>query len=444
MLEATQTGPSQILFKAGRQWEDRVVGNFRLRQYLGSTDHSAVFLTELGGDQGQKAAIKLIAADPTTADIQLDRWRLAAKLSHPRLLQIFEVGKCQISGDDLLFIVMEYASENLSQILPERPLSDAEAHEMLKLTLEALAYLHENGFAHGRVKPANIMAVGEQLKLSSDGICRAGVPAAAGFRRGAYDAPEVEQEGLSTAGDVWSVGITLVEALTQDFPLWENRLVEEPTVPDSVHAPFLTIAHNCLLRDPRRRWTMSQIFTCLEPPAPAVPPVREVKSRPKQEKPAQEKSVKDLSTWIFAGAMVAVVLIALLVANLLHHRSHTGSGANATTNQAQNDSDAPITTVPVVQEHIVNQPLPAIPERALRTIHGKLKVMVRVHVDSSGKVAKAEFQSRGPSRYFAEHALETAQTWRFAPAQSDQRSRMWVLQFVFDRSGVTVHPRQVA
>lgn len=434
MLEATQTGPSQILFKAGRQWEGRTIGNFRLRQYLGSTGHSAVFLTELGGNESRKAAIKLIAANPANAEIQLDRWRLAAKLSHPRLLQIFEVGKCQISGDDLLFIVMECADENLSQILPERPLTEAEARDMLKPTLEALAYLHQNGFAHGCLKPANIMVVGEQLKLASDGLGSAGVPLGAGFKPGSYDPPEAEQLGISAAGDMWSLGVTLVQALTQRFPIWENRLLEEPRIPDSIREPFSEIARNCLLQEPRTRWTVAQITARLEPPLPAPQLVRKLKAP--ESDPAWKK---DLSTRIFAVAMVAVVAISLLLANMLRHRSRSRASDGTA---EQTAADTSMTKVPVVQEHIVQQPLPAVSQRALRTIRGRVKVMVRVHVDPTGHVARAEFDNRGPSRYFAERSLQTAQTWKFAPAQRGQR--VWLLQFVFENSGVSVHPRQVA
>ena len=77
MLEAAQTS-SRIMFEDGKQWEGKVVnGIFPLRQYLGGSDRSAVYLTEIGGQNPRKAAIKLVEANIADADIQLARWRLA-------------------------------------------------------------------------------------------------------------------------------------------------------------------------------------------------------------------------------------------------------------------------------------------------------------------------------------------------------------------------------
>jgi len=439
MLEATQAATSPILFKAGRQWEGRVVNNFRLKQYLGSSEHSTVFLTEIPGEQTRKAAIKLIAAG-SNADVQLGRWRLAAKLSHPHLLQIFEVGSCQISGDNMLFVVMEYADETLSQILPERPLTDAEAREMLKPALDTLAYIHDNGFAHGHLCPNNILVVGEQLKLSSDHLCRTGAPVHTESHMDAYLPPEADQEGLTPAGDVWSLGMTLVESLTQRFPEWNNRLVDDPSIPLEMRQPFSAIARHCLVRDPRTRWTVAQVFSQLEPPAVAAKPER-------VSKPATPKdpSKRDIHTWIYAGGLIAVVVVALVLASLLRHGSDpqpvssTPEAAANASNQPVGTSTATKPTSPVAAGGIVHQALPPVPESALETIHGRVRVTVKVHLDASGNVATAEFQQRGPSGYFANFAMQSAKQWKFAP----QAPRTWALEFIFKSSGVDVHPRQI-
>ena len=126
-----------------KHWEGQVVdGQFHLRQHLGGSGHSAVFLTEHGEHDPQKAAIKLIPADPDSAEVQLSRWRQAAKLSHPHLLRIFQVGRCQLGDMNLLYLVTESAQEDLSQILPQRALTKAEARDMLAPVLEVLGYIH--------------------------------------------------------------------------------------------------------------------------------------------------------------------------------------------------------------------------------------------------------------------------------------------------------------
>ncbi|HKF22443.1 MAG TPA: protein kinase, partial [Candidatus Angelobacter sp.] len=152
--------------QASSLWEGQIVNNeFHLKKYLGGSDQSRVFLTEYSG---QQAAIKLISADAGNLERQLQRLELAKKLSHPHLIRVFQTGRCRLDTTDLIFAVMEYAEENLAQIVPERRLTAEEARQMLDPALEALSFLHGQGYVHGRVKPANIMASGDKLKLSSD------------------------------------------------------------------------------------------------------------------------------------------------------------------------------------------------------------------------------------------------------------------------------------
>jgi TonB family protein len=88
--------------------------------------------------------------------------------------------------------------------------------------------------------------------------------------------------------------------------------------------------------------------------------------------------------------------------------------------------------------------LPDISRNALRTIQGKVKVRVKASVDSSGKVVLAKFDSRGPSKYFADRSLQAAQRWTFTPPQVGGRDvpSEWILRFEFTRSGASVHPTQ--
>src|SRR6266566_4011270 len=260
-----------------KEWEGRVVNKeFRLGEYLGGSERAGVFLTQYG-HESLKAAVKLIAIgtwDQATVEAELSRLQSARELSHPHVLQIFQAGRAKLDDTKLLFVVMEYAEEDLSQTLPSRALTTEEVREMLKPTLEALAYLHGQGFVHGHLKPASVMAIDDQLKLSSDGISPSGERRGAREQRSDYDAPEIAQGENAAAGDVWSLGMLLVMALTQRLPRWDASK-EQPILPENVPAPFAEIARNCLCRDPRARWALTEIAARLgfgslaEPTTPA-------------------------------------------------------------------------------------------------------------------------------------------------------------------------------
>src|SRR5260370_4336770 len=125
---------------------------------------------------------------------------------------------------------------------------------MLEPVLAALNSLHTNGYAHGHLTPSNIMAVGDQLKLASDSIQRFG-----------------ESREASAEGDVWSLGMTLVEVLTQQKPDFEEGRYDEPLLLE-MPAPFLEIARRSLHRDPQQRLTLEQIGTLLREPVRASRP----------------------------------------------------------------------------------------------------------------------------------------------------------------------------
>ncbi|HKS83336.1 MAG TPA: energy transducer TonB, partial [Candidatus Acidoferrales bacterium] len=94
---------------------------------------------------------------------------------------------------------------------------------------------------------------------------------------------------------------------------------------------------------------------------------------------------------------------------------------------------------------ITHQAIPDIPQKSLDTIHGTVRVAVRVKVDDSGKVSDASFDSPGPSQYFARIAMKSAQEWTFSPSTAAQSApRQWVLHFQFTRDGTKVIPSSAA
>jgi len=276
-------------------WESQVInGVFPLRRFLGGSDHSAVFLSEYKAANLPDVAIKFVATDSLHAEAaQLVQWGTAVTLSHPHLIRLYDVGRCQFKGRGFLFVVMEHAEQNLAQILPRRPLTSIEARELLLPTLDALAFLHRNQLVHGQLKPANFLVVNDQLKLATDTVRPIGTSASGSSSTSLYDPPELQDSGFSTAGDVWGLGITLFEALTQRAPTWPDERAETVALPAGFPLPFVHTVRRCLSRAPANRPTIADLENQYKPAPQAhvsavpQPPPREAtrESTPAQSSP---------------------------------------------------------------------------------------------------------------------------------------------------------------
>jgi len=232
-------------------------GAYPLLRFLGRTNHSVVFLTESTKLGRTELALKLIPAAPSLAQLQLARWRASAALSHPRLIQIFDAGQCQIGERPFLYVVTEYADQNLAQLLERRALTEDETREMLDPALEALAFLHEKKLVQGRLKPSNILVVGDQLKLASDTIRPFSETGRPSRVTSAYSPPEASEGERTAASDIWALGVTLCEALTRHQPtdLHEGDM----QVPPQLSPAFRGVVVRCLHRKARSRPTVKEL-----------------------------------------------------------------------------------------------------------------------------------------------------------------------------------------
>ena len=240
------------------KWEGEVINrSFALRRYLGGSEHSGVFLTDLP-EHGLKAAIKLVPIDPAMAEARLANWRAVAALSHPNLTRVFDAGQLARAGRDYVFVVMEYADETLAELLPQRALSADEARAMLPPVLDALAFLHGRNLVLGQVKPSNIVVVQDQVKLAADTVQPpgrlAGVTASA-----VYAAPEARGGQFSRASDVWSLGITIVEALTRHPLSSADGRPGVASLSGELPRDFVSLVVRCLNQNPSVRPSPQQL-----------------------------------------------------------------------------------------------------------------------------------------------------------------------------------------
>jgi len=435
----TSEKPIVRIAEFSAQWEGRTIDAFPLRQILGSGEASAVFLTT---HDGRNAAIKLIPADARSAQARLARWQDAQKLSHPNLIRIFSTGRSELDGMPLLYIVTDRAEEDLSEVLPDRSLTAVEAREMLEPTLSALEYIHRQGFVHTRLKPSNIMAVEDRLKISSDGLLRTGARDLSVATP--YDPPERATAPVSPAADIWALGVTLVEVLTQRRP-------SDGIVPADLPEPFAGIARGCLLRNPADRSTIPQISKLLTPAETSVIP------RKRRYTPI--------------GVLILLALVVITVAGVMIMQTDTNTAApvkpaetvKTPEPQAPPPAPEPRQTAKAIKPTqpkepvpapesvapatgILEQPLPDIMDRARNTIHGRVRFNVRVEVDPSGTVTDAKLESSGASKYFRERALAAVRKWKFEPASvnGSQVGQRWRVRFEFLKTGTKVQPQRIS
>ncbi len=214
---------------------DRVperLGRYRVTGEIGRGGLATVLSAERD-DQvyRQRVAIKLIRRGLDTDDI-LRRLRqerqILARLQHPSIAQLIDGGS---TDDGRPFVVMEYIEGRpIDAFCRSLPLSDR--LELFVTVCDAVQYAHRNLVIHRDIKPANILVTADgQPKLLDFGIAKLLEPGqhdaenaahtAAGVRllTPEYASPEqIRGEPLTTASDVYSLGVLLFELLTDDRP----------------------------------------------------------------------------------------------------------------------------------------------------------------------------------------------------------------------------------
>ncbi len=211
-------------------------GRYLLLDRLAVGGMAELFLAKATGDGGFekvcviKRVLPHLAADDSFVKMFLDEARIAARLEHPGIVQIFDLGK----QDDDYYLAMEYLpGEDAASIFEraqtqQRPVPVDVACAIIAAAADALHYAHQMrgtdgkplGIVHRDVSPANLFVTYRgQVKLLDFGIARAEErlrQTLAGEIKGkaGYMGPE-QSRGLPVdrRADVWSLGVCLFELL---------------------------------------------------------------------------------------------------------------------------------------------------------------------------------------------------------------------------------------
>jgi predicted Ser/Thr protein kinase len=225
---------------------ERIAGRYQIESRLGHGGMATVYLatdTELRRPVAVKMLADNLAGDETLRKRFKREARLAAKLDHPNIVQVYDVGE----EGDRPYIVMEYVEgDTLADHLDRRgSLPAAERLSVLQQMCEGLGHAHDRGLVHRDIKPQNLLLRSTDgcLKIVDFGIARAAEETrltqtgrVVGTDR--YMAPEQLYDGrISPATDVYACGVVAEETLAGGRP------------------PALTeIIERCLREDPRDRF----------------------------------------------------------------------------------------------------------------------------------------------------------------------------------------------
>lgn len=232
---------------------------------------------------GRSVALKMFAPgvdDPQGLQRKASEIRLLAALNHPALVTLYDAHD---GGDDTngqAYMVMELAEgPSLSERLASGPVAPNDVASMAADLGEALHTVHAAGVVHRDVKPSNVLLVPSPLtsrefrpKLADFGIAslidatRITAPGTL-IGTAAYLSPEQAHGGpLTAAGDVYSLGLVLLESLTgrrsftgSAIEVTLARLLRDPEVSESFGGGWSSLLGSMTRREPGERPTALQV-----------------------------------------------------------------------------------------------------------------------------------------------------------------------------------------
>ncbi len=257
---------------------DDKIGGYRIVRTIQLGQNSAIFEVSQEGS-GKRFALKELlpsrAEDPHERKLFTFEAKLSQELRHPNIIRVHEF----VNNKTQPYFVMDLFPGYTLRLVVGKPLEFAlpkgKSHAVLKQTAEALAHLHEKGWAHRDVKPENILVNRSGEVRLIDFALTKRIPSGLGKllsgkppREGTYSylSPDVIRRlPPSPQADIYSFGITCYELATGRQPfradspmeLLRKHMQEKPIPPTShnkaVTTEFSDLVMKMLEKDPAKR-----------------------------------------------------------------------------------------------------------------------------------------------------------------------------------------------
>jgi serine/threonine protein kinase len=346
----------------------QTLGKYRILEEIGRGGMGVVYKAH-DTVLDRLVAIKVLAPHLTWDQEFVQRFRhearAAARLKHPYIVTIYDVG--QAAGHH--FIVMDYLEGQALSTLIRRggPLPPERAVRILVQVAQALDYAHAQGLVHRDVKPGNvIVSPQDQATLTDFGVARSmegtrltqsgvmiGTPA--------YMSPEqVKGRPVGPAADVYALGVVTYEMLggrppfEGDTPhvLYAHAHETPPPLPQvnrKVSPAIAAVVQKALAKDPTERYLSAGAFAAAlqqaaggirEPESPA-PPLR------------LPSDAGQAALWPVFGALGAVLLVLALAFSIGRSRGEVATPTPTAT----------LTATPVLTSVPTKAPTPTITRR---------------------------------------------------------------------------------
>ncbi|MGI8786569.1 MAG: protein kinase domain-containing protein [Pyrinomonadaceae bacterium] len=357
-IETPAVDLASILSNTTANGAGKTFGNYKIVREIGRGGMGAVFLAERSdGEFSQQVAIKIIRQAIAESEI-ISRFKrerqILASLNHPNIAKLLDGG---VSGDGLPFLAMEFIEgEAITKFAARENLNLEERLKLFLKVCAAVAYAHRNLIVHRDIKPSNIFVAkdGEPklldfglAKLLDENLSGDAAQTQTAFRAltPAYASPEqLKNEPITTASDIYSLGIVFYELLTGERPFhFEGKSLEEiiktatqiePPLPSAIHNsklripqsairnPLLkgdldNIALTALRKEPMRRYKSVEAFADdIERYLQGLP----VAARPNTFKYRAEKFIKRHKVGVFAASLILLSLIGGIVVSIWQAR----------------------------------------------------------------------------------------------------------------------------